>query len=105
MKITKRQLRRIIKEEKKSLLKEDRIRKEATFLGTLDDIASSIEEIAGGVYGMSGPGTVSGEAGDELAQDLELQVERLTDLYRAMVSHFESMDPENQPNPSGPRGN
>ena len=56
---------------------------------------------------MSGPGTVSGEAGDELAQDLEMQVERLTDLHRSMVKYFESMDPENQsdrPGPSGARG-
>ena len=96
MKITKRQLKRIIKEEKKTLLKEDRVRKEATMLGTLDSIASSIEELAGGIYGMSGPGTVSGDAGDEVAQDLEMQVERLNDLYQALVSHFESMDSENQ---------
>ena len=41
---------------------------------------------------MSGPGTVSGDAGDEIAQDLEMQVERLTDLHRAMQAHFESMD-------------
>jgi len=93
-KITKSKLRKIIKEEKKVLLKEDRIRKEAVFLGTLDNIASSIEEIAGGMYGMSGPGTVSGEAGDELAQDLEMQVERLTDLYRSLNTHFEQQDDE-----------
>ena len=45
---------------------------------------------------MSGPGTVSGDAGDEIAQDLEMQVERLTALHRGMQAHFESMDSENQ---------
>ena len=93
MKITKRQLKRIIKEEKARLLSEQsRIAKEARLLSNLDNIATAIEELARGVYGMSGPGTVSGDAGDEIAQDLEMQVERLTDLHRAMQAHFESMD-------------
>ena len=96
MKITKRQLRRIIKEERTSLLKEDRIAKEAGLMADLDSIATEIEVIASEVYGMSGPGTVSGDAGDGLAQQLEGQVERLTTLYDLMVTHFESMDPENQ---------
>ena len=97
MKITKRQLKRIIKEEKARLLSEQsRIAKEARLLSNLDNIATAIEELARGVYGMSGPGTVSGDAGDEIAQDLEMQVERLTDLHRAMQAHFESMDSENQ---------
>jgi hypothetical protein len=94
-KITKSKLRKIIKEEKKVLLKESRVRKEATMLGTLDSIASSIEELANGMYGLVDPNG-NGDAGDEMAQDLEMQVERLTDLYQAMVSHFESMDSENQ---------
>lgn len=97
MKITKRQLKRIIKEEKTRLLTEQsRIAKEARLLTDLDSIASAIEELASSVYGMSGPGTVSGDAGDEIAQDLEMQVERLTALHRGMQAHFESMDSENQ---------
>ena len=96
MKITKRQLKRIIKEEKTRLLSEQsRITREANLLADLDSIATAIEELAGGVYGMSGPGTVSGDAGDEVAQDLEMQVERLTNLHRSMQAYFESMDPEN----------
>lgn len=96
MRVTKGQLRRIIKEEKRKLIEasRDRIKTEAQLMTDLDDIAVAIEEIAGGLYGMSGPGTVSGDAGDEMAQDLELQVSRLNDLYRSMVSHFESMDDE-----------
>jgi len=95
MKISKRQLRRIIVEEKIRVLSEQsRIKKEVEMLTTLDNIALAIEELAGGVWGMSGPGTVGGEAGDEIAQDLGLQVERLNDLYRAMVAHFEKQDGE-----------
>ena len=94
-KMTKDRLRKIIKEEKSRILSEQsQIKKEAYLLGTLDSIASSIEELALGVYGMSGPGTVSGEAGDEIAQDLEMQVERLTDLYRSLTTHFEQQDEE-----------
>ena len=95
MKITKRQLRKIIKEEKTRLLSEQsRITREAHLLADLDSIATAIEELAGGVYGMIAPGAVSGDAGDEVARDLEMQVERLTTLHRSMQAHFESMDPK-----------
>jgi hypothetical protein len=107
MKVSKSQFRKIIKEEKRSLIKEDHIAEEASLMVDLDSIATSIEDIAAEVYGLSGPGTVSGVAGDDLAQALEMQVERLTAFYDQMVAHFESMDPENQlirPSPSGVRG-
>ena len=94
MKITKRQLRRIIKEEKTKLHEQSRQAKEATLMTDLDSIASAIEEIAAGMYGLQDPGDPSMGAGDEMAQDLEMQVERLSDFYNKMVAHFESMDPE-----------
>ena len=102
MRITKRQLKRIIKEERRKLLKEaprDRINKEAGLMSDLDSIAASIEEIAAGMYGLVDPIGEDPGGGDEMAQDLELQVERLTALYDQMVAHFESMDPENQSQP------
>jgi len=128
MKITKRQLKKIISESagfapmksratpeikaavsnsyrQEQLNESNRIQKEVELMTQIDQIASSIEEIAGGIWGMSGPGTVDGSAGDELAQDLELQVERLNDFYGLLVAHFESTDSENQSNPSDPRGN
>ncbi len=83
--MTKDRLRKIIKEEKSRILSEQsQIKKEAYLLGTLDSIASSIEEIAGGIWGQD----------DELAQDLEMQVERLTDFYRSLTTHFEQQDEE-----------
>ena len=90
MKITKRQLRRIIKEERAKLLKEGRVTNEAGMMADLDSIATEIEGIASEMYG------TSGAAGDGLAQQLEGQVERLNTFYDLMVGHFESMDPESQ---------
>jgi hypothetical protein len=108
MKITKRQLKRIIKEERSKLLSESRITEEAGLMADLDSIATAIEDIAHEMYGMSGPGTVSGDGGAEMAKQLEAQVERLNTLYDLMVGHFESMDPEShenqRPRPSGDRG-
>jgi len=97
-KVTKSRLRKLVREEKQKLLEapRDRIKVEAVLMADLNDIASAIDEISGGLYGMSGPGTVNGDDGDEMARDLELQVERLNDFYGQMVNHFESMDPENQ---------
>ena len=111
MKITKRQLRRIIKEGRANLLKENRITKEAGLMADLDSIATAIEDIAHEMYGMGElieTGAVSGDAGDEMAKQLEAQVERLTTFHDLMVGHFESMDPEShenqRPAPSGARG-
>ena len=90
MKISKRQLKRIIKEERSKLISESRITNEAGMMADLDSIAAEIEGIASEMYGMSG------DAGDGLAQQLEGQVERLNTFYDLMVGHFESMDPESQ---------
>jgi hypothetical protein len=65
-------------------------------MADLDSIATAIEEIAAGMYGLQDPGEPGLAVGDEMAGDLEMQVERLTAFYDQMVSHFESMDPENQ---------
>ena len=108
MRITKRQLKRIIKEERAKILREaprDRINTEATLLSDLDRIASSIEDIASGMYGLIDPGDPGISSGDDMAQELEMQIERLNTLHRAMITHFESMDPESQSSPSGPQGN
>jgi len=92
MKITKRQLKRIIKEEKTKLHEQSRQAKEDTLMTDLDSIASAIEDIASGMYGLIDPGDPDISSGDDMAQELEMQVERLTDFYNKMVAHFESMD-------------
>ena len=91
MKITKRQLRRIIKEEKTRLLNEQsREAKEGTMLADLNSVATAIEEIAAGLYGLQDPGEPGVQVGDEMAQDLEMQVERLNTFFRSLEAHFES---------------
>lgn len=103
MKITKRQLRRIIKEEKAKLNEESRQSKEGTLLSDLDSIASSIEDIASGMYGLIDPGDPDISSGDDMAQELEMQIERLNVLHRALIAHFQSMDTEFNPNAPGMR--
>jgi hypothetical protein len=86
-KTLKDELRKIIREEKAKLVKEDSrspITREAHLQVELDSITTAIEEIAGGIWGQD----------DELAQDLELQVERLNDLYAKLTAHFQQQDDE-----------
>jgi hypothetical protein len=92
MKVTKRKLRQIIREEKQKLIKENRLTKEAGLMTDLDSITSAIEDIASGMYGLEDPGDRGAPAGDEMAEELLLQVSRLNDFYQKIVSHFESMD-------------
>lgn len=72
MKITKNQLRRIIREEKEKLAR-GRLNEShsAVDIKELSNIIDAIDEIAAGV-GYSDP---------ELASDLEMQVERLARLH------------------------
>ncbi len=110
MKVSKKQLRRIIREEKSRLLSEQPIsgaqadqmaaaqkaandvKKQADMMADLDSIASAIEEIAAGMYGLEDPGDPGAaagiEAGDALGHDLEMQIERLTTFHRQMEDYF-----------------
>lgn len=72
MKITKRQLRRIIREEREKLSREKL--NEAHSMDSVQELSSiidAVDEIANGVY----------QNDPELAQDLEMQVERLANLH------------------------
>ena len=72
MKITKNQLRRIIREEKARLSREKLNETHSMdSVQELSGIIDAIDEIAGGVY----------QNDPELAKDLEMQVERLANLH------------------------
>ena len=104
MKITKSQLKRIIKEEKQRILSEQsREAKEGALLADFNMVIASIEEIAAGMYGLVNPGEPRESAGDDMAADLEMQVERMNDIYRKLEAHLESMDVEFNPNAPGMR--
>lgn len=77
---------------------ESREAKEGRMLGDLASITSAIQEISDGMYGLVDPAESPRHesdrmvAGDEMAQDLEMQIERLNDLFGILEAHFESMD-------------
>ncbi len=105
MKITKRQLRRIIKEEKTKLIKEQSMAStEGSMMAELDGIASSIEEIANGIYGLQDPSEPGVQAGDELAVDLGMQVERLNSFFKQLEAYFVTVDELVGRNPGGSIG-
>ena len=72
MKITKNQLRRIIKEEREKLLRK-KLNETHSMVSVqeLSNIIDAIDEIANGVF----------QSDPELASDLEMQVERLANLH------------------------
>ena len=97
MKITKRQLRRIIKEEKLKVIKEQStIAKEADLLTDLTRTADAIQEIADGLYGLQDPGDPGMQVGDEMGESLGLQVERLNGLFDRLEAYFEQADIKNK---------
>ena len=72
MKITKNQLRRIIKEEREKLLRKKLNETHSMeSVQELSNIIDAIDEIANGVY----------QSDPDLAKDLEMQVERLANLH------------------------
>jgi uncharacterized protein (DUF3084 family) len=56
------------------------------------------------MYGLVDPAGLSIPAGDELAQDLEMQVERLNQLFDQLERYFESSDDLAGRNPGGSIG-
>ena len=126
MKITKRQLKRIIKEEKANLLKESkapfpmksrvdpafarlikeqsRAKSEGELQGDLAVIIDAIESIAFEMYGLEDPGNPGAAAGDEMAKGLEMQVERLGTFFDQLEAYFITIDDMAGRNPGGSIG-
>ena len=93
MKITKRQLRRIIKEERRKLISEQSAASEqGRLLADLSMTMDAISDIASGMYGLVDPGDTGGVAGDDMANDLELQVARLNAFYTKLELLFQAGD-------------
>jgi hypothetical protein len=126
MKITKRQLRRIIKEEKASLIKESkapmpmksrvdpvfarliqeqsRAKSEGELQGDLAVIIDAIESIAFEMYGLEDPGSPGAATGDKMAKGLEMQVERLGTFFDQLEAYFTTIDDMAGRNPGGSIG-
>ena len=89
---TKNQLRRVIREEKARILSEQsHAASEGALLADLTMTSDAIGEIAAGMYGLVDPIGDAPAAGDEMAGDLELQVERLNVLFDQLEEYFESL--------------
>jgi len=102
MKITKRQLKRIIKEEKVKVLNEA---DQHIVLSAWDQAIGKVEAVEKELYGLVDPETYTrgtGEqAGDDLGAQLAAAIMELNQAYKALELHF---DDEAGRNPGGSIG-
>jgi len=97
MRITKRQLRRIIKEERTKILKEqsrDRVSIEGRLLGELMAVIGDLATIEKELYGLTDDG--GEDMGSVYGEELNATIDELDAWREKLTVHFESMDPENQ---------
>jgi hypothetical protein len=95
VKITKRQLRRIIKEERLKLIKEaphDRVAIEGKLLGELMGLLADLKAVEKELYGLVEPGRGGSEMGSVYAEELDATIEELGDWKEKLTRHFESND-------------
>ena len=85
------------------LSEQSRQAQEGQLLGDLNSIVSSIEDITSGLYGLEDPGDPDVASGDDMAEEFEMQIERLNVFFKALEAYFESSDPEFNPNAPGMR--
>lgn len=117
MKISKKQLTRIIKEEKRKLQEQSRPSQEGALLADLSMISDRIDKISDEIHGLVEPGEHERQktwsygrqksapnAGYELATQLEAQVEELNALFDRLESYFETVDALAGRNPGGSIG-
>ena len=100
MKITKRQLRRIIKEEKAKALNEV---EQHVVLSAWDQAIMNVEAVEKELYGLVDPGARPGETplGDVLGKQLAAALMELNQAYESLELHF---DDEAGRNPGGSIG-
>ena len=94
MRITKRQLKRIIKEERTKLIREYQSREatEGKLLGNLMSIIGDLKTIKKELFGLVDP---DGEdMGSVYGEELEATIDELDEWMSELNTHFESMDPE-----------
>ena len=116
MKVTKRQLRQIIKENtspapmksratpfvrnavensrQQERLNEmqSRVRREAMILADLDSAIKNVEETADNMYGLEDPGDPGIDMGTEMSGDLMRAIEMLNSAYRRLEALFQEND-------------
>jgi hypothetical protein len=107
MKITKRQIKRIIKEEKKNILCEA---EQHVLLSAWDQAIGKVEAVEEELYGLVDPDAVEGGTrmgepnqtfGDQMAVQLAAAIVELNQAFEALELHF---DDEAGRNPGGSIG-
>jgi len=95
MRITKRQLKRIIKEERAKLVKEYQSREatEGKLLGELAGLLADLQGVKKELYGLVDPD--GADMGSVYGDELEATILELEDWADKLEVHFESMDPDN----------
>ena len=104
MKITKRQLKRIIKEERAKILKEQarsRISVEGQLIGDLAGLLADLQGVKKELYGLTDPD--GADMGSVYGDELEATILELEEWADQLEAHFESMDPESDPSITGVR--
>ena len=93
MKITRRQLRRIIKEEKRKLVRENRgrIAAEGALIGELAGLLADLQGIKHELFGLVDPD--GKDMGSVYGESLEAKILEIEDWADKLEVHFESMDP------------
>ena len=97
MRITKRQLKRIIKEERAKILKEQarsRISVEGQLIGDLAGLLADLQGVKKELYGLTDPD--GADMGSVYGEELEATILELEEWADQLEAHFESMDPEDQ---------
>ena len=102
MKISKRQLKRIIKEEKAKLLREGRVGDEGTLLGVLLGVIKDLETISHELPGLTDPD--GADMGFVYSEELDATIEDLYTFKKELDVLFESYDDLAGRNPGGSIG-
>ena len=116
MKITKKQIKRIVNEslspmksratpevraavgrsnswnQERLTEMQSRVRREAMILADLDSAIKNVEETADNMYGLEDPGDPGIDMGSEMSGDLMRAIEMLNSAYRRLEALFQEQD-------------
>ena len=92
MRITKRQLKRIIKEERAKLIRENQSREatEGKLLGELMGLIGDLTNIEKELYGLVDP--EGADMGSVYGEELNATIDELDALLEKLTNHFDSLD-------------
>jgi len=92
MRITKKQLKRIIKEERTKLIRENQSREatEGKLLGEFMSLIGDLTNIEKELYGLADP--EGADMGSVYGEELNATIDELDALLEKLTNHFDSLD-------------